>query len=83
MKEIQPEDTSRLTAYKLWIKAPNPMVTFIKTLNVTKLVKFGKRKKLKFNMLMDYCIGKAAENVKKFYILHINNRRMKYVFKTI
>ena len=78
MKEIQPEDTSRLTAYKLWIKAPNPMVTFIKTLNVTKLVKFGKRKKLKFNMLMDYCIGKAAENVKEFYILPVGNKLIQY-----
>lgn len=77
-KEIKPEDTSRFSAYQLWMKAPNPMVTFIKTLNVTNLVKFGKRKKLKFNMLMDYCIGKAAENVKEFYILPVNNKLIQY-----
>ena len=77
-KEIKPEDTSRLSAYKLWLKAPNPMVTLIKTFDVTNLVKLGRRKKLKFNMLMDYCIGKAAENVKEFYILPVNNKLIQY-----
>ena len=29
VKEIQPKDTTRTAAYELWMKAPNPMVTFL------------------------------------------------------
>lgn len=77
-KEIKPENTSRYSAYKLWIKAPNPMVTFIKTFDVTNIVRMVKRENLKFNMLMAYCIGKAAENVKEFYILPVGNKLIQY-----
>ena len=27
-KEVDPKDTARAAAYELWMKAPNPMVTF-------------------------------------------------------
>lgn len=77
-KEIRPEDTARTAAYELWMKAPNPMVTFFKTLDVTNLVKISKRKGLKFNMLLDYCIGKAAVNIKEFYILPVGDKLMQY-----
>ena len=77
-REIKPEDTTRETAYKLWMKAPNPMVTFFKTLDVTNLVKISKKKKLKFNMLMDYCIGKAASAVKEFYVLPVGDKLIEY-----
>ena len=30
MREIKPEQTTRAKAYELWMKAPNPMVTFFK-----------------------------------------------------
>jgi chloramphenicol O-acetyltransferase type A len=60
------------------MKAPNPMVTFFKTLDVSNLVKISKKKKLKFNMLLDYCIGKAAVSVKEFYILPVGNQLMQY-----
>ena len=68
-REINPKDTKRAAAYGLWMKAPNPMVTFFKTFDVTNLVKASRKRKLKFNMLMDYCIGRAAVKVKEFYIL--------------
>jgi len=77
-KEIQPKDTTRAMAYELWMKAPNPMVTFFKTLDVTNLIKVSKRKHMKFNMLLDYCIGKAAVNVKEFYILPVGDKLMQY-----
>ena len=77
-KEIQPKDTTRARAYELWMKAPNPMVTFFKTLDVTNLIKVSKRKRMKFHMLLDYCIGKAAVNVKEFYILPVGDKLMKY-----
>ena len=47
-KEIDPKDSSRATAYKLWMKAPNPMVTFFKTLDVTNLLTVSRKKNLKF-----------------------------------
>ena len=71
-REIDPRDTTRAAAYELWMKAPNPMVTFFKTLDVTSLVGGAGRRKLKFNMLLDYCIGKAAAeaNVKRLWLTH-------------
>ena len=77
-KEIQPKETTRAAAYELWMKAPNPMVTFFKTFNVTNLIKVSKRKHLKFNMLLDYCIGKAAVSVKECYILPVGDKLMQY-----
>lgn len=41
-KEIQAKDTTRAMAYEFWMKAPNPMVTFFKTLDVTNLIKISK-----------------------------------------
>ena len=52
-KEIDPKSTSRAKAFEFWMQAPNPMVTFFKSLNVTRLVKVSKKRALKFNMLMD------------------------------
>lgn len=77
-KEIQPKDTTRTAAYELWMKAPNPMVTFFKTLDITNLIKVSKRKHMKFNMLLDYCIGKAAAGIKEFYILPVGDKLMQY-----
>ena len=77
-KEIDPKSTTRAKAFKFWMQAPNPMVTFFKTLNVTKLVKLSKKRGMKFNMLLDYCIGKAAANVKEFYMLPVNGKLMQY-----
>ncbi len=77
-REIQPKDTTRNMAYELWMKAPNPMVTFFKTLDVTNLVKVSRKKNMKFNMLLDYCIGKAAANVKEFYILPVGDKFIQY-----
>ena len=77
-REISPEDTTREVAYKLWMKAPNPMVTFFKKIDVTNLVKISKKRKLKFNMLMNYCIGKAASSVKEFYVLPVGDKLIEY-----
>ena len=77
-KEINPKDTTRAMAYELWRKAPNPMVTFLKTFDVTNLVRVSRKKKMKFNMLLDFCIGKAAVDVKEFYILPVGDRLMQY-----
>ena len=77
-REVVPIDTTRAQAFELWMKAPNPMVTFFKTLDVTRLVRIGRRKGLKFNMLMDWCIGKAAAGIKEFYLLPVGDRLVQY-----
>ena len=76
--EINPKDTTRASAYELWMKAPNPMVTFFKTLDVTNLIKISQKKHMKFNMLLGFCIGKAAVSVKEFYILPVGEKLIKY-----
>lgn len=78
MKEVNPETTTRAYAFKMWMNAPMPMVTFFKTLNVSNLIKISRNRKLKFNMLMCYCIGMAASKIKEFYMLPIENKLMKY-----
>ena len=77
-REINPKDTTRAMAYELWMKAPNPMVTFFKTVDVTNLVKVSKKRHLKFNMLLTYCIGKAAVGIKEFYLLPVGDKLMEY-----
>ena len=78
MKEVNPETTTRAYAFKMWMNAPMPMVTFFKTLNVSNLIKISRKRKLKFNMLMCYCIGMAASKIKEFYMLPIENKLMEY-----
>ena len=78
MKEVNPQETSRAYAYEMWMNAPMPMVTFFKTLDVSNLVKISRKRKLKFNMLMCYCIGKAASKIKEFYMLPVGNKLMEY-----
>ena len=77
-KEINPNKTSRAQAFELWMKAPNPMVTFFKTIDVTRIVKVSRKMGYKFNMLLDYCIGRAASRVKEFYLLPVGNKLMQY-----
>ena len=74
MKEVNPQETTRAYAFEMWMKAPNPMVTFIKTIDITRLVKVSRHKRLKFNMLLDWCIGKAAASIKEFYLLPVGDK---------
>ena len=54
MKEVNPKETSRAYAFEMWMNAPMPMVTFFKTLNVSRLIKISRKTGMKFNMLMCY-----------------------------
>lgn len=78
MREIDPKQTKRATAFDLWIKAPMPMVTFFKTIDITKLIKLRRKYGYKFNMLMCWCIGKAASQVEEFYLLPVGQKLMQY-----
>ena len=75
---IDPKTTSRAEAYALWMHAPNPMVTFFKTLDVTPLYRLSRRRGLKFNMLLCWCIGKAASEGKEFYLLPVGRELLQY-----
>ncbi len=77
-REVNPKDTTRGSQFEIWKNAPNPMLVFVKKLDVTNLVRISKRKRLKFNMLLDFCIGKTAVAQKEFYLLPEGDKLMKY-----
>ena len=77
-QSVDPGATTRAEAFALWMDAPNPMVTFFKTLDVTPLVRLSRRKGLKFNMLLCWCIGSAASRVKEFYLLPVEKELLRY-----
>ena len=68
-QEINPQESSRADAFSMWMTSPVPMVTLVKTFDVTRLVKASKKSSIKFNVLMCWCIGKAASSIKEFYLL--------------
>lgn len=83
MREINPKETSRAQAFEFWMKAPNPMVTFFKTIDVTRLVRISRKRGYKFNMLLDWCIGKAASSIKEFYVLPVGDKLIQYDFLAV
>ena len=78
MREVNPHETPRGRQFEIWKNAPNPMLVFVKKVDVTRLVKLSKKKHLKFNMLLDYCIGKAAIEQKEFYLLPVGDKLMQF-----
>ena len=78
MQEVNPKETTRAYAFEMWMKAPMPIVTLIKTLDVSRLRRISRRRGLKFNMLMCWCIGKAASQVKEFYMLPVGDKLIRY-----
>lgn len=78
MQEIDPQNTTRAAAFGLWMNAPMPMVTFFRTLNITRLIRISHRKGVKLNMLLCWCIGRAASRIKEFYMLPVDGKLMLY-----
>ena len=76
--EITPQETTRAEAFDLWMSSPMPMVTLTKTFNGTKVLRASKRRGIKFNALLCWCIGRAASNIKEFYILPEKDKLFKY-----
>lgn len=77
-RAINPQETSRADAFSLWMSSPMPMVTLVKTFNVSKIVKYSKRHNMSFNMLLCWCIGKAASKMEEFYLLPENGKLYQY-----
>ena len=77
-REIDPQSSSRGRAFELWKNAPMPKVTITKTFNISRLVKAGRRRGLKTNMLMCWCIGHAANPITEFYTLPVGGHLWQY-----
>lgn len=78
MREIDSNKTRRAEAFSLWMQARMPMVTIFKTLGVTPLVKLSAKSDYKFNMLLCWCIGKAASRTEDFYLLPVEDKLMQF-----
>jgi len=76
--EINPQESNRAEAFSMWMSSPMPMVTLMKTLDVSRIVKISKRTGMKFTMLMCWCIGKAASQVEEFYTLPVEGKLYRY-----
>jgi len=70
--------SGRADAFALWNRAPMPMVTLMKTLDVTHLVRFSRRHRYKINMLLCWCVGRAAARMEDFYLLPVGDKLMEY-----
>ena len=76
--EVAPQATTRAEAFALWMSSPMPMVTLTKTFHVGRLLRASKRRGIKFNALLCWCIGKAASSIKEFYILPEKDKLFQY-----
>lgn len=76
--EINPQETKRAFAFEMWLNAPMPMVTLVKTLNVSPLMKLSKKTGVKFNTLMCWSIGKAAMETEELFLLPENGKLFRY-----
>lgn len=78
MQEIDPASSSRAYAFDMWINAPMPMVTLLRTLDVSRLCAYKRSSGMKFNMLMCWCVGCAASRIKEFYTLPVERKMIQY-----
>ena len=54
------------------------MVTLTKTFEVSNLLKASRKSGMKFNALLCWCIGKAASQIKEFYLLPEQDKLYQY-----
>lgn len=78
MREVDPKTTPRALAFAQWMAAPMPMVTLMKTLDVTPLVRLSRKGGWKLNMLLCWCVGRAALRTEEFYLLPLGEKLMQY-----
>lgn len=67
--EINPQETSRAEAFSMWMSSPQPMVTVVKTFEVGRLRKVSRKTGIKFNVLLCWCICKAASSIEELFLL--------------
>jgi len=77
-REINPQESNRAEAFSMWMSSPMPMVTLVKSMDVSHLAKVCKKSSMKFTSLMCWCIGKAANQVEEFYTLPVDGKLYRY-----
>ena len=77
-QEINPKETNRACAFEMWMSAPMPMVTLVKTMDVSHLLRLSRKSNIKFNTLMCWCIGKTASETKELHLLPENGKLFLY-----
>ena len=78
MKEVNPKETTRASAFEMWMTSPMPMVTLTKTFDIIRIYKISKKRHVKLNALLCWCIGKAASQVAEFYMLPVQGKMYQY-----
>ena len=68
-REINPQESSRAEAFSMWMSSPQPMVTLVKTIDVSRLRKVSRKTGIKFTVLLCWCICKAASNIEEMFLL--------------
>ena len=76
--EVNPQETKRAFAFEMWMSSPMPMVTLTKTFDVIRICKTSRRNGLKFNVLLCWCIGRAASEMEEFFILPEQGKLYRY-----
>ena len=76
--EVLPQETNRAFAFEMWMTAPMPMVTLVKTMNVSCLARYSRKNGVKFNTLMCWCIGKAASETEELHLLPEDGKLYQY-----
>lgn len=77
-QEINHQDTNRAEAFELWMTSPMPMVTLVKTMDVSRIRKVSRRTGIKFNVLLCWCVGKAASSIDEFFLLPTNGKLFQF-----
>ena len=78
MIEINPKETKRAFAFEMWMSSPMPMVTLTKTFNISNIINVSRKRNLKLNMLLCWCIANAASQMEEFYLLPVKDKMFKY-----
>ena len=77
-QQVNPEETKRAFAFEMWLNAPMPMVTLVKTMDVSRLARLSRKSGVRFNTLMCWCIGKAATETEELYLLPEGGKLFRY-----
>ena len=78
MKEVNPQETNRASAFDLWMTSPMPIVTLTKTFDITRIHKASKKRHIKLNALICWCIGIAANQVELFFMLPVQGKMYQF-----
>jgi chloramphenicol O-acetyltransferase type A len=77
-QEISPKESCRAEAFELWMSSPQPMVTVVKTFEVGRLRKASRKTGIKFNVLLCWCICKAASSIEELFLLPVPGHLYRY-----